>query len=174
MPNWTSNHIFAEGAEADLRAFLEAIKWQDQLFDFNRIIPMPEILKHTACGGRNFDGKKVASWFVENPDAEFKDRIERPFTPEEETALADIGCDNWYDWAVANWGTKWNASCVEIDQDGLEYGCLEITFLTAWSAPGPVLEKMIGMFPGLTFHCEWRHEGESAYPHSLTSEGRAA
>lgn len=50
MPNWTSNSIRIEGAEADIRAFLDVVKSQDQLFDFNRIIPMPELLMHTGSG----------------------------------------------------------------------------------------------------------------------------
>jgi hypothetical protein len=57
MPNWTSNRIRTEDGEADLRAFLESVKWQDQLFDFNRLIPMPDILKHTGTGRRVIDGK---------------------------------------------------------------------------------------------------------------------
>jgi hypothetical protein len=174
MPNWTSNRVSAEGAEADLRAFLEVVKWQDQLFDFNRITPMPEILRHTVSGSRDFDGKNVASWFVENPDGAWKDRIERPFTPEEEAVLRAIGHHDWYSWSVDNWGTKWNASRVDIDDTSIEYGLIEITFETAWDAPVLVLKKLFGMFPALTFRCEWRHEDESAYPHALTSEGRAA
>jgi len=27
MPNWTSNRIYIEGEPADIRAFLEAVKW---------------------------------------------------------------------------------------------------------------------------------------------------
>ncbi len=47
MPNWTSNSIRIDGTETDIRAFLETVKWEDEIFDFNRIVPMPELLKHT-------------------------------------------------------------------------------------------------------------------------------
>ena len=66
MPNWTSNSIRAEGDEHDIAAFLEAVKWQDEIFDFNRVIPMPEILKHTGTGRCTIDGKDVTSWYVIN------------------------------------------------------------------------------------------------------------
>lgn len=46
MPNWTSNRIHITGKESDIRAFLEAVKGQDELVDFNRIIPMPPLLSH--------------------------------------------------------------------------------------------------------------------------------
>jgi len=47
------------------------------------------------------------------------------------------GFDNWYDWRVANWGTKW-----DVDTEGLEYtdngdGTAVISgyFESAWSPP---------------------------------------
>ena len=97
-----------------------------------------------------------------------------PFTSDEEAAFRAIGHHDWYNWSIANWGTKWNASRVDIDDTPIEYGLIEITFETAWDAPVLVFEKMFEMFPALTFRCEWRHEDESAYPHALTSEGRVA
>ena len=67
MPNWTSNTIRVEGSETDLRAFLEQVKSQDEIFDFNRIIPIPEILKHTGSGSCTLDGEDVRSWYVTDP-----------------------------------------------------------------------------------------------------------
>jgi len=173
MPNWTSNRICVEGEENDLRAFLEAVKWQDELFDFNRIIPMPEILRHTGSGRREIDGKQVKSWYIVKPwHKDFPGQKEevRLFTPEEEAELAAIGHRDWYSWSTANWGTKWNALRVEIDDASIAYGSVEITFETAWCAPVPVLQKMVELFPGLTFDCRWRHDDEDPYPHSLDDE----
>lgn len=138
---------------------------EDILFDFNRLIPMPEILKHTGSGGNTIDGRKVNSWYVVKEADEDSPEV-RLFTPEEEAELAGIGHRDWYSWAVANWGTKWNACHVEID-DNSEFGYVEITFDTAWSAPVPILRQTVRMFPKLAFTCEWRHEDESPHPHSL-------
>jgi hypothetical protein len=131
MPNWTSNHISIEGEAADIRAFLEAVKWEDKIFDFNRLIPMPELLKCTVSGFMTIDGKKVESW-IEDKDSEGKP-VPRCFTPEEQRELEHIGYSNWYDWAVANWGTKWNACRVEI-HDASQHRYAEVSFDTAWSA----------------------------------------
>lgn len=172
MPNWTSNRIYIEGDHADIKAFLEAVKWEDELFDFNRIIPRPEILNHTGSGMREIDGKKVDSWYIIKPwHDDFPGQKEevRLFTPEEEAELQAIGHRDWYSWSIQNWGTKWNACHVEIE-DSSEHGYLEITFNTAWSAPVPVLRKMVEMFPKLSFTCEWRYEDDSPYPHSLDDE----
>ena len=163
MPNWTSNTIRIEGAEADLRAFLEAVKWQDEIFDFNRIIPMPELLKHTGSGYQTINGKEVNEWYVIGNETALltSDKSVRLFTPDEESTLLEIGHRSWYTWCTENWGTKWNARRPELAEDCAKDGYIEIRFDTAWAPPMPVLEKMFEMFPKLSFVCSWENEGES-------------
>lgn len=159
MPNWTSNTITVVGKPADLRAFLEAVKWEDELFDFHRLIPMPEILKHTGAGSRTIDGQDVTSWYVIDPEHPLPgEENVRAFTPEELAVLKDIGHDSWYSWRIQRWGTKWNAGSARIDRAGLEAGSIEIAFDTAWSAPLPLFYTMRALFPHLSFTCQWRDE----------------
>jgi hypothetical protein len=47
------------------------------------------------------------------------------------------GSNNWYDWSIAHWGTKWNA--YSSDFNGNEN---TIFFDTAWSAPIPIFQKL--------------------------------
>ena len=169
MPNWTANRIYIEGEQADIRAFLEAVKWEDELFDFNRLIPMPELLKQTGSGHSTIEGEKVTSWYISQPWTKDSPEQTRLFTSEEKAELAAIGHPDWYSWCLKNWGTKWNACRTEIN-DNSDHGYAEITFDTAWDAPTPVLRMMVELFPKLTFRCEWRHEHESPYPHSLDDE----
>ena len=175
MPNWTQNTITVAGKPADLRAFLEAVKWQDELFDFNRLIPMPDLLKHTGCGNRMIDGQAYTSWYIANPEEPdlSKEKV-RAFTLEEQAALNKIGHDSWYDWSIENWGTKWPACDVRIDGGGLEDGSIEIAFRTAWSAPLPIFHRLREMFPHLSFHCQWRNEDDGYQElHSLEFEAAA-
>jgi hypothetical protein len=162
MPNWTSNTIRIEGAEADLRAFLEAVKWQNEIFDFNRIIPMPELLKHTGSGNRTIKGREVHEWYVIGHESALltDDKSVRLFTPEEEATLKQIGHRSWYTWCYENWGTKWNACRAELAEDCAKEGHVEIRFDTAWAAPMPVIEKIFEMFPKLSFLFSWENEGE--------------
>ncbi len=170
MPNWTSNSIYAEGSPEQISEFLEKIRGENGILDFNSIIPMPKLLRHTASGGREIDGKKVSEWYViEHADYENKkpDKA-RLFTAEEEAELQQLGARSWYDWSINNWGTKWNACRAEIEDEGaVKYGYIRITFETAWDAPEPILKKLADMFPLLSLRCEWRHEDESSYPHQL-------
>jgi len=55
------------------------------------------------------------------------------------------GYTTWYEWNIANWGTKWNAYETEKkDED-------TISFDTAWSMPEPVMLKLSEMFPEIEF-----------------------
>ena len=65
------------------------------------------------------------------------------------------GENNWYDWRIGNWGTKWNSYGYTENttfQDG------KIKFLTAWSAPHPILQKLSEMFPDIKTEHEWADE----------------
>ena len=64
------------------------------------------------------------------------------------------------DWRRFSWGTKWNAYDYQPDIDyGEKYGQSGVLeFLTAWSAPHPVMEKLSQMFPEIEFTHEWADE----------------
>ena len=45
--------------------------------------------------------------------------------------------EEWYDWRVQNWGTKWDGYDGRISDDGSAF-----TFDTAWAPPIPVIKKL--------------------------------
>ena len=47
--------------------------------------------------------------------------------------------EDWYNWRIEHWGTKWNA--YETDIVGYD-NYLKVSFNTAWSCPFPVFEKL--------------------------------
>lgn len=66
------------------------------------------------------------------------------------------GKNNWYDWCISNWGTKWNA--YGFDNNARQRADNEIIFLTAWSAPHPVIQRLAEMFPEIKINHEWADE----------------
>lgn len=168
MPNWTSNEIRAEGSPEQVSDFLEKIKGENGVIDFNSIIPMPEILRNTGSGATIIDGHTVNEWYiVEHADfVNTKPGVNRRFTPEEDAQLQEIGARSWYDWSFEHWGTKWNACHPETTEADPDYAVIE--FQTAWDAPEPIYHKLAELFPGLTLYFGWRHEDEGVYPHTLT------
>ena len=73
-------------------------------------------------------------------DFSFNKVITRPADKEED----------WYNWNISNWGTKWDASDVAFfERDNL----LIYEFSTAWSPPEPVIVKLSKLFP----NCDIEH-----------------
>lgn len=77
--------------------------------------------------------------------------------------LYKYGVTDWYNWALKNWGTKWNACSAEPLDDifireessthKFNYG-----FETAWSMPNALMEKFSQMFPHLSFTISYADE----------------
>ena len=64
--------------------------------------------------------------------------------------------DDWYNWNIATWGTKWDACRAEIVEEAdstLGYG-----FSTAWSPPMPVLEAFAATHPDIDFDFSYEEE----------------
>ena len=51
----------------------------------------------------------------------------------------DVNDDRWYNWRVANWGTKWDCYDLSIDEDEQE---LNLQFNTAWSPPEEICHAL--------------------------------
>ncbi len=122
MPNWTSNNVLFVGKENQLKKLQTMLKSDDNEFDFNNIIPIPNELTDTVSGSEN----AKPQWQ--------KDRSE--------DLKGRYGADNWYDWSINNWGTKWNAIDTEVEQRD---GTLIYRFDTAWDAPRNIAEALLRM-----------------------------
>ncbi|AEF85473.1 conserved hypothetical protein [Treponema primitia ZAS-2] len=64
--------------------------------------------------------------------------------------------EDWYDQHRDNWGTKWNVSDCDIDDDG---GPVTVWFETAWSPPIPILEALTKKYTALSFTLEYNEGG---------------
>ncbi|MBO5435373.1 hypothetical protein J6A31_06115 [bacterium] len=78
------------------------------------------------------------------------------------------GAITWYDWAIRNWGTKWNAceSDVIDDHDDANYSMC--CFNTAWSPPEGWLNRLCQL--NIPFRLEW--EEEQGYTGYYESDGK--
>lgn len=183
MPNHVTNVLTLRGEPEQIRAMLGAIQYDDLgigSVDFNKIIPMPESLNIEA-GSQTSTGLKAYQNFIEvytlggtihlgdlanipheSEDAFLKQRSD--IRPEEwelgKAAWNNIrlyGAPTWYEWCNRNWGTKWNSYGYDGMVGGYPSGNT-LRFLTAWSAPHPVMEKLAEMFPNVEIEHEWADE----------------
>ena len=104
MPNWCNNTITLTGPKEKITAIYNKAKKDDALLQ--QLKPMPKELEGTTS----------------------------PAPTEGEPQPLVDGFDNWYDWRVQNWGTKW-----DVDMDGLELSDDGTTisgwFDSAWAPP---------------------------------------
>ncbi len=122
MPNWCSNHITVRGTnQAEIQRLAKAFS-EGELC--HAVIPTPQELTDTISGSFGDDEKQ------RELEAKTRANIEK------------YGYGNWYDFQVANWGTKWDVSCdsVEIDEDGLGFSG---TFESAWSPPMGMAQELV-------------------------------
>lgn len=146
MANFVSNDIIIRGTKADIdKMFDEVIvqvkneytKRMDDYFDFNKVIPMPP---------HQPDTNKPNPFWGEGHDLGQAERKK-------------YGKNNWYDWAVANWETKWNASSDQmISRAHIEGATASIYFSTAWSPPESIFYELSRKYPTLTFDIKWIEE----------------
>lgn len=150
MPNWCNNTV--EITHEDPVMVERVRKGFNAGALLNEFLPVPEDLQITA----GFLG-----------DTEEQRQLEL----KEQANIKKYGYKNWYDWCVANWGTKWDvgADGYEAQDDG--DGKLTLTFDSAWSPPIGAYEKLVEMGfsirayyyePGMAFAGIWE-DGDDDY-----------
>lgn len=79
----------------------------------------------------------------------------------------ETGHVSWYEWNVANWGTKWGAYSFE--RRFREPQKLVFKFETAWSFPEPIFAELVKRHPALTFDVLSIDEGGPEYEGRYTA-----
>ena len=174
MPNWCYNSLKIEGSQKDMKHFLDqSLKPNpngEKTFKFSNLIPVPEKIQRTISPASSALGRK---WVNEHQVSKIRDeKIDSIFsdsgvenqliplennTPEKCQALIkEFGADNWYDWNLQNWGTKWD---IEVDDYFVSDTEFECQFDTAWSAPTEFLHQLQKKFPNLDLRLTYLLEG---------------
>ena len=135
MPNNVINEVTIHGKPEEIDRLFSAVEGEDTIFDFNKIKPMPsELLEYTAPAQRE----------KEETGEEFETRIDR-FTE-------NHGAADWYEWALNNWSTKWNAYHVSERVENT------ISFQTAWDTPMKLIAYLSLLFPEVVIQVRYADE----------------
>ena len=156
MPNYCNNNIVITGPNSVIDK-IEKIANGDKGDLLQYFYPMPEALKDTTAPLPKDATKEEKAKAKEN--------------------LKKYGYDNWYDWRVENWGTKWdimefyNINRKEIGEDESE---ISLGFDTAWAPALGAYERFIDKNsncslkayyyePGCDFMGEWDNGIDSCF-----------
>ena len=146
MLNFVRNIITFDCDEEEVKKIIDEIKSDDgkTLFDFNKLIPMPEEL-NILEGSKTDEG--ITAFETDNKsDPELYELGKQAIKN-----LEKYGHRSWYYWRVQYWETKWNALDVVVNGNSL-------IFETAWSTPFPVLKALSCKFPCIPFSVKYADE----------------
>lgn len=114
MPNWCTNDVILR--HKDPAMIQRAVKAYQEGRLLDEFIPCPQTLRDT-----------VAGFLGEDQRTEHEAQQARN--------IAEHGYKDWYDWCVANWGTKWDIGGNSEFADQPDPNTLELKFDSAWSPP---------------------------------------
>jgi hypothetical protein len=153
-------------------------KVDETCFDFNTLIPLPEVLNVRNSDGYSFQLKQLLEKNV-SPKQLFDETIlnhwvskgmELPtidtYRMSEDNvrryieSYRDYGHIDWYSWSIENWGTKWNAYECKRDEH-------KITFETAWYTPVPIWKALTEKYPTITWRVRYSDEDTGGSNHGI-------
>ena len=140
MPNWCENTFTVEGAEKDVQRFKRLSK--------------PKANKGDA-------DLSLASLYP-IPEGVYQGDL----GPEESQRY---GKNNWYDWCITHWGTKWDADAT-LERDLPDF--LVYCFESAWSPPVAWLKKVAQDFPRLRFTLIYDEPGMGFEGKAIADQGK--
>ena len=179
MPNWVRTRLTFNGEQSridELKAFVksetkdESGELHTNLFDFNKVVPMPEELNIESGSSGDWGMRYLllnakSSFLWTDDDRSFMERMEKQkeenpdrFNNDVELGkkylnnISKYGHTTWYEWHCSNWGTKWNACEVDWVNDN------QVEFETAWSFCFPIVEKLSQLFPDVAIEFSYADE----------------
>lgn len=159
MPNWCYNSLTIEGNAQDISAVKAQLNqpFQRQHDQWNRETNKMELQDVL------YPNPVFAFWNIIAPTNLEAYNKQADFSLPMEEQLQFKG-ENWYDWNVTNWGTKWDVAVSHND----EYPETELVeewsdrliyrFNTAWSPPLPAIATLSQQYPNLEFNLSYEEE----------------
>lgn len=153
MPNWCFNRMVIDATTEGGKILAEAFRPKydreddgrvfknDYARPFHDLMPCPPELEIQAgyFGEGTDKDKEMQALYASNKEK--------------------FGYAHWYDWQIANWGTKWDARVEDYqDEDPKE---VYVYFETAWSPPVDFLRWFTENHPDVIFENEYDEEGMS-------------
>ncbi len=159
MPNWVYNSLEIEAIEADPK----------QLTDLVNQLNTPFVRQHEQWDMETnqmvfkdytYSNPIFAFWNIIKPtDMETYKLQKDPAVPD----MTFMG-NNWYDWNVRNWGTKWDVAMSDDEQyketsvDMTDADSVTYSFNTAWSPATEAILNLSSQYPELVFTLTYQEE----------------
>lgn len=187
MPNHISTILTVSGTPRRVETFMDKAKTTEEdgcitPFSFNAFWPCPPELhdvNHPVSIISNAEYKKQQAEKEKEKNSKSVFWTGKSITEQIQAQyIKKYGYDNWYDWQIANWGTKWD--CYDhgewnVKHDPMdEYSVVaELFYMTAWSPATEALKHISSQFPDLTFKHEFADEGGGFIGYEIIQNGES-
>lgn len=148
MPNWCDNRLVIKGDTKELTRFKEAVKGMGAVYALS-------------------DAEK--SLFKDDAKPRSLALSFHALVPVPSNVLQKPYGEGGYDWQIANWGTKWEASqpyMLDEFENELWY-----EFSTAWSPPETWVKQVSLLFPALSFDLAYYEGGNAVAGYTVYEDG---
>jgi len=146
MPTWCSQFVEVRGEEKEIKRMINSFrvdkstrgKYEEESgWDINQLFPVPDELAETP------HASIIPEWSQEEKDLWLKNK--------QEENLAKFGARDWFEWQIKNYGTKWGASYIQIDEEALS-NCSDsfsFKFESPWCTCPGLMAKVSSLFPSV-------------------------
>jgi hypothetical protein len=160
MPNWVFNGLTVEGNPESVKKMMDQLNQPFVRVHDNWSTETHQMEKQQVT----YPNPVFAFWNIVKPTN--LDAYDSQPTHTPELPITFEG-DDWYNWNVRNWGTKWDVAVssndtypnttVEDTVNG-ENHVVHYNFETAWSRPMPALLNLSEQYPDLLFTLSYEEE----------------
>jgi hypothetical protein len=161
MPNWVYNGLTIEGNPDSVKKLMEQMNQPFSMVHDSWDVSTNSFMKKNTL----YPNPVFAFWNIIKPTD--MDTYMLQEDPKVDKTTFNFNGDNWYDWNVRNWGTKWDVAVSSEDkypdtnmedaENGENY-VVHYNFNTAWSRPMGALTKLSEQYPDLLFTLSYEEE----------------
>ena len=169
MPNWVYNGLTAEGKPESVKKMMEQLNTPFSRVHEQWSMETGQMQKQTIL----FPNPVFSFWNIIKPTD--LDAYEKQTDTTGAPSIDNFGeymkwtstQNDWYNWNINNWGTKWDVAVSYEEEDPNTYmedtvngenHVVYYNFNTAWSRPMPALIKLSEQYPDLLFTLTYEEE----------------
>ena len=148
MPNIAVNCLVIKGVKSEIQKCINGLNnKKGNIFDLNKIVQMPDELKNG-----NTNDLIDENIIIRLKQLIVKERKDKKLCNISRHSLKRYKEPLWYQWAIKNWGTKWNT--IEATGKWISDDSYQFIIDTAWNAPTAAICKLAQKYPTLSFVME--------------------
>lgn len=179
MPNHVYTKLTITGPIKQIKQFVVDVDGGPaNRLDCDKVWPMPDELRKTSSPNKVMTQAEIDQLWADFNKLSDENKAKfggKPFglgmlQEVHDELVAKHGFDNWYDWSIANYGTKWGIYDTSEWSEGIADASL--FYCTAWSPADKFFLNVSTKYPKLLFDTIYADEGGGFVGHESYQNGK--